>query len=269
MLSKKVLNCPTLVNRRMIPNQDNWAAQGVEQMLEKSKDLFTREIATIDLKAKFDLAPMRRNDQAGDSVETVVMLQAGTDGWGLPAWRPCALERRDQAEATFVHKNQARAELTPLFLSAASGNATNGQSPRRRAVRRDAGAFGNSTACSATDARPRWDDSAPRIGSGSDERCGPTSSSRPHSRELVHLGASISPDASIAPRINDTDVLEILVFVGAWSIWLRLATVAPRGASRRAFGQLRSALCLAATKPSRVCVVLPVVGQFLSVSCRL
>ena len=251
MLSEKSLNGSALVNGRMIPHEDDWATPSAKQMLEISDHFFARQIATIGPNAKSDFAFTRRNDQSTDHVETIVMLQTCADGRRLPSRRPSTLERRYQAEATFVHENKARAELTPLFLSAASGSAANGQSRRHRVVRRDAGVSGNSTAGAVTDAKPHWASSAPRTVSLSDERSDPVSNSQLHSRGLEHPGAGVSRTVSIAARINDTDARE-----EAWSIvcacrvWLRLATIAPPGASRRAVGPLWSALCLGATGPS-------------------
>lgn len=223
--SQKGLNRPALMDGGMIPNQDDRALGGSEQMLEKGNHLFPSEAAAMDLNAKFDFASTGRNDQCADSVETVVMLQTGSDRRRLPTRGPRALERRDQTEATFVHKNQVRAKLAPLFLSKASDSDASGQSRPRRVGQRGVGVSGNSTLFAARGARPHWDDSGPQTRSKSDEQCAPASSSRRHSHGLERPGANASPDASIALQTNAEDVQDAFSLVGLWAVWLRLATV--------------------------------------------
>lgn len=268
MLSQKGLNGLTPMNGRIIPDQDDRTTERAQQMLEKPDHFFASQTATVDLPAKFDLVSTRRNDQCADRVEALVMLQTGADEGRVPAGCPSAFERRDQIEATFVHENQARAEAAPLFLPVASGNAASGQSLRRRVGPPGAAAFGNSTACGAANARPHWDDSAPRTAAGSSGRCDPASSSRRHRRARERPGAIAELGASSSLGINDSDGREASSLVGVGAGWLRLATIGRRGARRQAFGQSRSALCLAATRPRRVCAAPPVVGQVLLVSCR-
>jgi hypothetical protein len=124
----------------------------------------------------------------------------------LAAWGPRALEWTNQRFATFVEKNQGRAQGLPLFLSTASDNASNRQSRHRHVGRPTVAAFGNSTSFGGVNTKHCWLDRRPQIGRESIAARAPTSNSRRDSHTPVNHALTLVSSGRSGGGSADTDV---------------------------------------------------------------
>ena len=108
------------------------------------------------LDTPLDLAPGGCNQQRSNQVDPLVVLDLSAYGGRLAPRRPRAWARTHHRKTTFIHENQGRAEVTPLFLSLARCSASSAQWRRRRATAIGVEAFDNSSPCASEGATPNW-----------------------------------------------------------------------------------------------------------------
>lgn len=145
MTGQEILDLAATMNRVLVPDHHNGTRNAPEQMLQKKDDLIAAERDRIGLQMQLDLAFPRTHTYGTNQVEAVIVFDTRTNDRRSAARRPRPFERRDQRKATFIEKNERRAELLPLFLYAARGNVSSGQWPRHRGVARAVAVSGNST----------------------------------------------------------------------------------------------------------------------------
>jgi len=104
MLVDKILNQLALMDGMVVPDQDHLTRDRSQQLLQKGNHLLATQAASIRADHQFDLAARRTDQQGAQQIQPLVMLQAGSQGWGLTSRRPAAFERRDQREAAFIFK---------------------------------------------------------------------------------------------------------------------------------------------------------------------
>jgi hypothetical protein len=271
ILRQERLHFLALVDRRFIPYQYDGAFDMPKQMLQKVNDLLPRQVATVRLGPQSDPASSRRDQQCPDGVDTLVVLNTGSNLGSLSPWRPSAFDRTDQRLSVFVNKYQGCPQVTPLFLSWATHTDSNGQSPDRHVERRRAVASGNSSACAATDARHHWACSVHRTTSGSNQRCEPVSSNPQHSRRHALSFGVLSSAARFAVSLSGADGR---VAFGSVVAWLAdcvppVANVGCSGASRRLLPPTPLECGRAAIAEELVLDGWRVAGLFQLVSCPL
>lgn len=127
MVSNKQLNFLSRVDRRIIPNQNDWARNLLQQPTQEFNHLFARYSPLMQFDSQSYPTGFGADQQGADQIGPLMMVKAGTHCWGLAARGPSALERADQRFATFIKENQGCAKRPPLFLSKASDNVSNRQ----------------------------------------------------------------------------------------------------------------------------------------------
>ena len=116
MGGQKILDDPATMDRVLVPNHDDGSWNTTEQMLKKGNDFLARECVAIGLQMQFDLAFPRTDADSRNQVEAFIVLNARANDGRFTARSPRPFEWRDQRKATFIWKNERRAELLPLFL---------------------------------------------------------------------------------------------------------------------------------------------------------
>ncbi len=145
MFSNKHLNFLLGMDGRIVPNQDDWTRDLMQQPSQEFNHLFACHAPLVQLYPQLDPSRFRRDQQGADQIGTLMMVEAGAHGGRLTAWSPSPLEWADQRFATFIKENQGCAEAPPLFLSKASGSVSNKQFQPHRVAMPTAGASGNSS----------------------------------------------------------------------------------------------------------------------------
>jgi len=200
MARQECLHVTSAMNGVLVPQHDDRSRHDAQQMLQKTDHTIAGHRLQARLAVQLHLASCRAHTDGPDQVHALVMLDACANGRRLPTRCPGALERRNQRKAAFIQENQGRAPLMPLFLSAARRNASNGQSPHRRAAALVAVGAGSSSPVAATGTTCHWHDSGSETTPRSGERCGPGSNNllynpqrRRHVSELLPSDATGRP----------------------------------------------------------------------------
>lgn len=102
VLGDKISDLGAAVNGMSVPQQDDRASAGIQQVLEETHDFLARDRFTIGLQVQFDLAFRRSHAEAADQIQALVVMEASGAGRGLAAQRPGALEWRNLRKAGFV-----------------------------------------------------------------------------------------------------------------------------------------------------------------------
>ena len=269
VLRQERLHLLTLMNRRVIPDQNDWTAHMPQQMSQEVNDLLTRQVAAIRLGAQFDLAAARRDKQRADRIDARMVLKTRPNPRRLTTGCPSALERADQRLPIFINKYKGCAQVTPLFLSSAKGIASNARSPGRPAETRRVAASDNSSPGGVTHAKRHWGDTARQTTSKSPARSAPTSSSLPHSLGHRRPSAGSVPDVSTVEPTSDWAVQEARcsVFAVGCSGATLVASGEHCGCWPRRPGLLRLGFCLAVIRRGLVSGVRLTVDRFHLVSC--
>ena len=117
----------------------------MQQPSQEFDHLFAGHAPLMQFDSQFDSSRFRRDHQGTDQIGALMMVKAGSHGWSLTARGPSPLEWTDQRFATFIQENQGGVQVSPLFLSTASGSVSNKQSQLHRVATPTVGASGNST----------------------------------------------------------------------------------------------------------------------------
>ena len=173
-----------------------------QQVFEEGDDLLTGERAMMQSSGQVNALPCWADQQGADDIDATVMRDAGMHHRRLTPWCPGAFERRNQRKPALVFETQACAQVTPLFLSAASDSAANARSPHHRETAPGAGVSGCSSPCDAAHATPRWGDSVCRTTSRSRVRYGQASSNPGHSHEHTPRALARVPVCESAWRLG-------------------------------------------------------------------
>ncbi len=206
MLRQERLHLVMLMNRCIIPDQNDWTSHVSQQMSQEVNDLLTRQVAAIRLSAQFDLAATRRDEQRANRIDARVVLKTGPNPRRLTPRGPGALNRTDQRLPIFINKDKGCAQVTPLFLSSARCIASNGRSPCHPVETRRVAASDNSTPSGVTHAKRRWVDTGRQTTSRSPARSAPMSSSLRRTRGRGHLSAASVPAVSTVAPTSDWGV---------------------------------------------------------------
>ena len=158
VLRQERLHLVTLMNRCVIPDQNDWTAHVSQQMAQEVNDLLTGQVAAIRLGTQFDLAAARCDEQRADRIDARMVLKTGPNLRRLTPRCPGALDRTDQRLPIFINKYKGCAQVTPLFLSMAKCIASNGRSPDHPVETRRVAASDNSSPGGVTHAKRHWAD---------------------------------------------------------------------------------------------------------------
>jgi len=271
MLSQELLHLLALMDGRFVPNQDDRAAHMSQQMLQKVDDLVTGQVALVRLGTQADFASTRCDQQGRNRIDSLVVLNAGSNLGRVSPRSPRSLERADQRLSIFVNKDKGCTQVTPFFLSWARCTVSSVQSFRHHAETRCAAAFDNSTPCDARDAIHRSGGSAHRTTAKSHARCGQVSNSLQHNRRLMHLAGVLFPVASIVAASNGMDdeaVSDSASACGAVAV-RSIAIVERCVASRQPFPQPVLWRDLVAAAQARAPAVRQADGMFQLISCAV
>ena len=157
------------MDRPAIPQQNDVTSQVTEQMPEEADDLQTRDVGSVKPRVESHPTPAGRDGEAGDGRDAEPFIPVPELGRLSPG-SPRVTDVRDEQEPTFVEEDQMRFPLKGVFLYAASGNASSGRWPLRRAPKPVAGASGKSSPVAPLAARHARDGSAHRTVGQSDGR---------------------------------------------------------------------------------------------------
>jgi len=175
-----------------------------------------------------------------DGIETLMVVDAGTNAGRLTARRPTGRQWQNQRIATFVLENQLCAEVTRLFLSAAIHSAANGLLLRHRADWKRVSPAGNSSRSFLTTTMSHSMYTVFQTNPRSLVLFDQVSSDRleshtrmPHA--VMHV-ANVQPVCSLVAAADQAE----LPFSYVVALWLRSATFEGCVYSRPRFEQLRS-----------------------------
>ena len=145
MTAQEILDLAATMNRMLVPDHHDGPWNVPQQMLQKDDDLLAAERDRVGLQMQLDPAFPRTHTYGTNQVEAVIVFDTRTNDGCSPARCPCPFERRHQRKATFIKKNERRAELLPLFLYAARCNVSSAQWTCHRGAVRAVAVSGNST----------------------------------------------------------------------------------------------------------------------------
>jgi hypothetical protein len=127
MVSNKHLNFLARVDRCIVPNQNDWPRDLMQQPSQEFNHLFAGHSPLMQFDSQSYPTGFRADQQGTDQIGPLMMVKAGPHRWGLAARGPSALERADQRFTTFIKENQGCAQALPLFLSRANDSVSNRQ----------------------------------------------------------------------------------------------------------------------------------------------
>jgi hypothetical protein len=261
----KVLNKLVLMDGMVIPDQDNLAWNGPQNLLQENHHLFATQAAPKRTGCQPD-STIQADQQCTQQVQPLVMLQAGANGRRVPAWCPAALERRDPRKAAFIFKDQRGSQFTPLFLSLARPCVSSKQFSPRRAGSPDAAPSGCSNPSDPLHTTHHSTHSVLRTAPRSGDRSVPVSNNllRTHGRTpRVTIPA---PTAGPAHQL-DASACEVGARSSALDSSLPDASDAHSVLSPRASLQPRQVFFLAQAASGRAFASFQVVHRFHRVSC--
>jgi hypothetical protein len=157
MAKQKLRDLFSAMNSSPIPQEKDGALKMLEQSLEKAADIQAGKIALPKLNIESQPFPFRRDGQRTDRRNPMLFVNVIAMGRMAPG-SPGTGNRRNKQEATFIHEEQRGAKSFGVFLYAANGGASNGQSLPRSAVKPGVPVFGNSTPFPKATARRGEDD---------------------------------------------------------------------------------------------------------------
>jgi len=192
----------TPVNRALIPEQDQRAAEVSQELPEEPANIQPIEAAGLEPDVQRQAAPAGRDRQRTDGRDVALLVEIPCIR-GVPSGCPGALEVRDEQEAALVEEDQVGADPIGVFLYAATGAVSNGQWPFRLAEGRGAPASGNSSPSPAATTRRGWGGTEPGTSSESAGRSAPASTDRCGSPGPVGLPAGSRPTPASGPARAD------------------------------------------------------------------
>ena len=101
-LGDKIFDLGAAVNGMSVPQQDDRASAGIQQVLEETNDFLARDRFTIGLQMQLDIAFSRSHAEAAHQIQSLIVSEASGSGRGMAAQRPGALEGRYLRKAGFV-----------------------------------------------------------------------------------------------------------------------------------------------------------------------
>jgi hypothetical protein len=134
--SDVMLDQQTAMNRRAVPQDEDFAGNMPLQVPEKLNDLRAFDAALMHLKVK---PPQRQATNEREAFPVEGLLQHGS----LPARRPGPDARRPGAQPAFIYENDGSSLAAGFFLKRAIPLAASGGWLSRLAPRPDAPVFGN------------------------------------------------------------------------------------------------------------------------------
>lgn len=268
MLRQKLSNFLAAMNGSLVPHEDDGAVHSSQQLFQEIDNLVTRQVAFIRLRAQADDAFARCDQQRGNRIDSLIVLNARPNFGSLTSRRPRALEGTDQRLPIFIDKNQGCIQVMPLFLSAAKYSVSSAQLQPRHAEKRPAVVFDNSSPCVARDTTPRWNCIGYQTDAQSPAQCARGSNSLRRSRKQRPRATKSAPVVSTVAVLSDRDdAVAVQAFAGGAAAACPAASVARCGESR--LQHLRPGLrCnLVAAVLVRALGARPVVRVFQEVSC--
>jgi hypothetical protein len=199
---ERILHQLTAMNRAAIPQQNYRAAQMPEQGLEEPHHFFSPQGPAMKLGVQRHVLPLGRDRHGGKGINATWLVPHGAVG-SLPLRCPRTFKMGNEQKPTFIQENQVRAQLSGLFLYAATDSVANGQSPLRRVDVRGARASDNSSPSHAANARGHWEDSGPETLSEFPWQSASRSTTRSGTPPLGHPPVRLGPGA-LSARRKDT-----------------------------------------------------------------
>lgn len=105
-----------IVDCGTIPNDDDMAAQMLEQVPEKVLDLVARDVLGVQSKVESEPSTLRTDRQAANDRDPA-MVVAVADERSVPDLRPGAPDSRNQHEAGFVGEDDVRTQPRSVFFT--------------------------------------------------------------------------------------------------------------------------------------------------------
>ena len=258
MTLQERLHRATLMNRVLIPHQDDRSSDRCQQLREKNDDFLAAQSAPERTHTQAQSSPGRAQAHRPEQVNTLMVINAGTDRRCVPARCPGALEWRDPRKAAFIEKNQGCSQFMALFLSAASDSVYNARRPHHRVQTDGAAASGNSTRWLATGAKHRWGGTGHRTAPRSRARCDPASNNLQHSQRQTRRAVGRVPAAVVEQPINGVAVQAHVVWTTGLAAALHRASVAHCDLWFPSAAQLASEFALASVAPTLSDVAWPI-----------
>lgn len=166
MANQKLSDLFAPMNHPPIPQEEHWASQMLEEILEEPVNIQTIQIPFPELNIQRHPLPFWGNRQGAHRRNPILLIQVVTMG-RLPLRRPSPGNRRNEQKPTFIQKNQRGAKSCRVFLYAATGGASNGQSHPLFSVRPGVQVFGSSIPSPRATAKRDWGGIGSQILSGS------------------------------------------------------------------------------------------------------
>lgn len=233
MLRQELPNFLAAVNRRFVPHQNDRAPHAPQLLLQEVDDLVTRQVTLIRPRTQADGAFTGSDQQRGNCIESLSVLNAGPNLGRLPPWRPCPLERTNQRLPIFVEKYESCLQVMPFFLSWATYSASNGRSQPRHVEMIPVVAFDNSSPSAARGTMRRWSDTGYQIDVQSTAPHAPRSNSLRHNRRPRCRATKSAPIVSTVAGLSDrADAAVAASALGCPSVAIPTASVGHCGASR-------------------------------------
>ena len=124
----------SLVNPAIVPQQDDWAAQLAQERAEECGDVLRAEVPRQEAEIQAHPTADGRHAEGRQGGNTIVAVVAAHNGRLRPR-PPGASTTGYEEEPAFIKTDQMGPEFARLFLYAATGDASSGRWPPRRAGR--------------------------------------------------------------------------------------------------------------------------------------
>jgi hypothetical protein len=106
----------TSMNRTVVQEDDDMAADLAQQMAEERRDLLALDVVLVELAVQCAPETLRTDCDAGDGGDTVVAVPVGNDRC-LADGTPRLVHRRDQEKTGLVYKDEVGAQPEGVFFT--------------------------------------------------------------------------------------------------------------------------------------------------------
>jgi len=177
VLAEERLHGLTPMDRALVPEQDQRAAEVSQELPEEPADIQPIEAAALEPDVQRQTAPPGRDRQRTDGGDVALFVEI-PGMRGVPSGCPGALKVGDEQEAALVEENQVSLSAIRVFLYAATESASSGRWPARPVGGRAAPAAESSSPCRAATTTHGWGGTTLETFSESRPRCAPASTDR-------------------------------------------------------------------------------------------
>jgi len=266
---KKRFNFLSPMDGGSIPQQEHTSPDMSEQLFKERPNIQTGEIPCPKPEIKGQPLSLRGYRQGTDRGNPILFVQVVKDR-GFSFRSPGPTNVWNEQEARLIKKDQVGPKSFGVFLYAASGEPSNGQSLSRSVVTLDALVSGNSIPSPEVSATQGWDDTGCESASEWFGQSVSTSKGLSDTLQPVDPTKGVAPIASSRFEITWEDVLESPLNEEPWTrppgslgtIGKRSFLMLPPNAPR-----LKESLCLLSTSQWHVGGAFPVPLGIHGVSC--